>query len=186
VTRHLCACLLTVVALLARPLPAAADEVSFRTVVDATVPATAGLTITGTQGGCDLLLDNHTTQDVILYDMSKPPKPNRFPAAPRGASPRPPLAVHLVGAWPCVNLPAISEDQRWNHAPVTVLYWSLRGQVGSLAFQLRAHTQYDPELDPSSQWMLDLRIGAGALAVGGLLLAGPYLLARRRELLARA
>lgn len=182
----LAGCLWPALVILLQPLPALADDVQpFRTVVDAIVPPTHGLTITGGAGGCDLLLDNQTGQDVLLFDMSTPAKPIRFAAPPKSTTPRPALAVHLVGAWPCVTLPAIQEDQRWNHRPATVLIWSLRGQVGALAFQLKAHTDYDPSIDPSSQWMLYLRIGGGVLIVLGLLLSGPWLLSRRREILTR-
>jgi hypothetical protein len=150
------------------------------------VPPSHGLTITGSEGGCDLLLDNQSGQDVILFDMSHPPKANRFPAPPAANNARPPLAIHLIGAWPCVTLPVIQEDQRWNHQQATVLIWSLRGQVGALAFQLKAHTEYDPTLDPASQWMLYLRIGGGVLIALAVILAGPWLLSRRREIIGRA
>jgi hypothetical protein len=185
VKRVLIACLLPALVLLLQPVDAAAaDEVQpFRTVVDAIVPVSHGLSITGGAGGCDLLLDNQSSQDVILFDMSQPPKANRFPAPPPSNNPRPPLAVHLTGAWPCVNLPSIQEDQRWNHQAATVLTWSLRGQVGALAFQLKAHTEYDPALDPTSEWMLYLRIGGGILIGLAIILTGPWLLSRRREIL---
>jgi hypothetical protein len=65
----------------------------------------------------------------------------------------------------------------------TVGIWSLTGTVGALSFKLNARTLYDPALDPSSDLTMYLRIGAGALAVGGLLIAGPYLFLRRREIL---
>ena len=182
----LVACLLPALVILLQPVDAAADEAQpFRTVVDSIVPPSHGLTITGSEGGCDLLLDNASGQDLILFDMSKPPKANRFPAPPASNNPRPPLAVHLTGAWPCVNLPRIQEDQRWNHQAATVLIWSLRGQVGALAFQLKAHTEYDPTLDPASQWMLYLRIGGGLLIALAAILCGPWLLSRRREILGR-
>ena len=185
--RALTGCLLPALVILLQPIDALADDAApFRTVVDAIVPSTHGLTITGSAGGCDLLLDNATGQDVLLYDMSRPARPIRFAAPPKSPTARPPLAVHLVGAWPCVTLPAIQEDQRWNHQPATILIWSLRGQVGALAFQLKAHTDYDPALDPSAQWMMYLRIGGGLLIVLALILTGPWLLSRRREILGRA
>jgi hypothetical protein len=170
-------------ALLLFSLTALAEDQPFKTVVDSIVPKTAGLTIEGTMGGCDLLLQNQTGQDVILFDMSKPPKPFRFAAQPKSASPRPPIPVHLAGAWPCASLPGVTEDQRWNHAEVTVGSWSLNGTVGVLSFKLLGRTLYDPALDPSADLTFYLRIGAGALVVGGLLIAGPYLFKRRREIL---
>jgi hypothetical protein len=164
---------------------ALAEDQPFKTVVDTIVPKTPGLTIEGSTGGCDLLLQNLTSQDVVLFDMSKPPKPFRFAAQPKAATPRPPIPVHLptAGVWPCASLPAVNEDQRWNHAVTTVGIWSLTGTVGALSFKLNARTVYDPALDPPSDWTLYLRIGAGALAVGGFVIAIPYLFGRRREIL---
>src|SRR5690349_24341901 len=104
---------------------AVADDQPFKTVVDSIVPKTPGLTIEGSAGGCDLVLQNQTGQDVILFDLSKPPKPFRFAAQPKAASPRAPIPVHLTGAWPCAMLPAVSEDQRWNNAETTVGNWTL-------------------------------------------------------------
>jgi hypothetical protein len=172
-------------ALLLFSVTALAEDQPFKTVVDTIVPKTPGLTIEGSTGGCDLLLQNQTSQDVVLFDMSKPPKPFRFAAQPKVATPRPPIPVHLptAGVWPCASLPAVNEDQRWNHAVTTVGIWSLTGTVGALSFKLNARTLYDPALDPSSDLTMYLRIGAGALAVGGLLIAGPYLFLRRREIL---
>jgi hypothetical protein len=170
-------------AMLIVPLAALAEDQPFKTVVDTIVPKTPGLTIQGTMGGCDLLLQNQTGQDVILFDLSKPPKPFRFAAQAKSASARPPIPVHLAGAWPCASLPAVTEDQRWNHAEVTVGNWSLNGTVGALSFKLVARTLYDPALDPASDWTFYLRIGAGAVVVGGMLFAIPYLFKRRRELL---
>jgi hypothetical protein len=91
--------------------------------------------------------------------------------------------VHLTGAWPCASLPAVTEDQRWNHAQGTVGSWSLTGTVGALTFKLNARTLYDPALDPSAEWTFYLRIGLGVAVVGGVLMAVPYLLKRRREIL---
>jgi hypothetical protein len=162
---------------------AVAEDQPFKTVVDSIVPKTPGLTIEGSTGGCDLMLQNQTGQDVVLFDLSKPPKPFRFAAQPKAATPRPPIPVHLAGAWPCATLPAVTEDQRWNNAETTVGSWTLNGAVGALSFRLSARTVYDPALDPPSQWMLYLRIGAGALAVGGLLIAAPTMFKRRREIL---
>ena len=183
--KRLVAALAPVGALLLFSTMALAEDQPFKTVVDTIVPKTPGLTIVGSMGGCDLLLQNQTGQDVILFDMSKPPKPFRFAAQPKAATPRPPIPVHLptAGAWPCASLPAVNEDQRWNHAVTTVGIWSLNGTVGALSFKLNARTLYDPALDPPSDWTLYLRIGAGALAVGGLLIAIPYLFMRRREIL---
>jgi hypothetical protein len=178
-------------ALLAFSATALAEDQPFKTVVDSIVPKTPGLTINGGMGGCDLLLQNQTGQDVVLFDMSKPAKPFRFAAQPalaKGATPRPPIPVHLpaAGVWPCASLPGVNEDQRWNHAVTTVGIWSLTGTVGALSFKLNARTLYDPALDPPSDWTLYLRIGAGALVVGGLLISIPYLFMRRREILAKS
>src|ERR1700737_5658789 len=116
-----------VVTLLLLPLAALAEDQPFKTVVDSIVLKTAGLSIEGTTGGCDLLRQNQTGQDVILLDMSKPPKPFRFAAQPKAATPRPPIPVHLpaAGAWPCASLPPVNEDQQWNHAEATVGTWSV-------------------------------------------------------------
>jgi hypothetical protein len=183
--KRLIAAMVSVGALLMSSTIALAEDQPFKTVVDTIVPKTPGLTIEGSLGGCDLLIQNQTSQDVVLFDMSKPPKPFRFAAQPKAATPRPPIPVHLptAGVWPCASLPAVNEDQRWNHAVTTVGIWSLTGTVGALSFKLNARTLYDPALDPASDWTLYLRIGAGALVVGGLLIAVPYLLARRREIL---
>jgi hypothetical protein len=175
----------SLVAMLLCPLTALAEDQPFKTVVDSIVPKTAGLTIVGTTGGCDLLLQNQTGQDVILLDMSKPPKPFRFAAQPKTATPRPPIPVHLpaAGVWPCASLPGVNEDQRWNHAEATVGIWSVNGSVGALSFKLTARTIYDPALDPPADWHLYLRIAAGVAVAGGVLVAVPYLFMRRREIL---
>jgi len=174
-----------VVALLLLPLTALAEDQPFKTVVDSIVPKTAGLTIEGTAGGCDLLLQNQTGQDVILLDMSKPPKPFRFAAQPKTSSPRPPIPVHLpaAGVWPCASLPPVNEDQRWNHAEATVGIWTVNGTVGALSFKLTARTVYDPALDPPSDWTLYLRWGAGIAVGAGMLITIPYLFNKRREIL---
>jgi hypothetical protein len=91
--------------------------------------------------------------------------------------------VHLDGAWPCAKLPAVDEDKRWNHAEVTVSNWSLNGTVGAVAFKLTARSVYDPLLDPPAEWTMYLRLGAGVAAVGGLVMAAPYLYKRRQEIL---
>jgi len=183
--KRLLAALAPVGALLLFSTTALADDQPFKTVVDTIVPKTPGLTIQGSMGGCDLLLQNLTSQDVILFDMSKPPKPFRFAAQPKAATPRPPIPVHLptAGVWPCASLPAVNEDQRWNHVVATVGIWSVNGTVGALSFKLNARTLYDPALDPPSDLTMYLRYGAGVLAVGGLLIAIPYLFVRRREIL---
>jgi hypothetical protein len=180
--KRLACALAPVIAMLLLPLTALAEDQPFKTSVDSLVPKTPGLTIEGTIGGCDLLLQNQTTQNVTLFDLSKPPKPYLFRPQAKGA---PPIPVHLpaAGIWPCANLPAVTEDQRWNHAEVTVGSWSVNGNVGALSFKLIARTLYDPALDPSADWTFYLRIGAGVLVVGGVLMAGPYLFKRRREIL---
>jgi hypothetical protein len=172
--------------MLLMPLTVLAEDQPFKTVVDSMVPKTAGLTIEGTTGGCDLILQNQTGQDVVLLDMSKPPKPFRFAAQPKASTPKPPIAIHLpaAGVWPCASLPPVNEDQRWNHAEATVGSWSVSGTVGALSFKLLARTVYDPALDPSSDWTLYLRWGAGLALGGGVLIAIPYLFNKRREILA--
>ena len=174
-----------VVALLLLPLTALAEDQPFKTVVDSIVPKTAGLSIEGTEGGCDLMLQTQTGQDVVLLDLSKPPKPFRFAAQPKTATPRPPIPVHLpaAGIWPCASLPLVNEDQRWNHAEATVGSWTVNGTVGALSFKLMARTVYDPALDPTSDWTLYLRWGAGLAVGGGVLIAIPYLFNKRREIL---
>lgn len=164
------------------PIAALADGEPYETVVDSIVPTIKGLSIQGGNGGCDLVLQNLTGQDVVLFDMSKPPKPFRFAAQPKGASPKPPADVHLAGAWPCANLPALTEDERWNHTQVTVGEWSLTGAAGAVSFKLQARSVYDPALDPSADLIFYLRIGAGLLAVAALLLTAPYLFRKRREI----
>jgi hypothetical protein len=177
-----------VFAMLLLPLTVLAEDQPFKTVVDSMVPKTAGLTIEGTTGGCDLMLQNQTGQDVVLLDMSKPPKPFRFAAQPKVATPKPPIEIHLpaAGVWPCASLPPVNEDQRWNHAEATVGSWSVSGTVGALSFKLLARTVYDPALDPSSDWTLYLRWGAGLALGGGVLIAVPYLVSKRREILAES
>jgi hypothetical protein len=172
-------------ALLAFSATALAEDQPFKTVVDNLVPKTPGLTIEGAIGGCDLQLQNQTGQDVVLYDTSKPPKPFKFAAQPKPPNAKPAVAVHLpaAGVWPCATLPGVTEDQQWSHAESTVRAWSLTGVVGAVSFKLNARTVYDPALDPSSDWTLYLRYGAGAVAVGGLLIGVPYLFSRRREIL---
>jgi hypothetical protein len=175
--------LATAAVALVPPVSANAADQPFKTVVDSIVPKVNGLTIQGSAGGCDLVLQNQTGQDVILFDLSKPPKPFRFAAQPKTATPRPPIPVHLTGAWPCASLPAVNEDQRWNHAEATVGNWTINGAVGAVSFKLVGRTVYDPALDPSADLTLYLRLGAGVLAVAGLLFATPYLFRRRREIL---
>lgn len=153
-----------------------------RTVVDGVVPPVAGLRIVGDLGGCDLLVENSTGQEVVLFDQSTPPQPLRV-AALAASAPKIPVPVHLTGKWPCAAVPRISEDHSWNHVPVTLLTWSLGGQAGRAAFQVRGRSVYDPELDPTAQWMLGLRIAAGVGVVGGVIIAVPYLLSRRRQIL---
>jgi hypothetical protein len=180
VKRLLLACL-PVIAYLVIPLAAAADDLPYKTVVDGVVPMTHGLSIAGSQGGCDLLIQNLTGQTVSLQDMNKPPKSLRFPSQKAGS---PPVSVQLTGAWPCVNLPAVTEDQRWNNTVVTVQSWSVAGTVGALAFKLNARTVYDPALDPNADLFMYLRIGSGLLVVGGILYSIPFLVRRRREIFA--
>src|SRR5690349_18519275 len=50
------------------------EEQPFKTVVDSIVPKTPGLTIEGSTGGCDLVLQSQAGQDVVLFGLSKPPR----------------------------------------------------------------------------------------------------------------
>ncbi len=161
--------------------PAFAAAPPFRTVIDSLAPPQPGLTITGMPGGCDLLIDNETGQELLLFDQSNPPQPLHFPAPPKGSPPKP-LTVHLQGKWPCASLPTVTEEQRWNHTSMTVLAWAAQGQVGQVGFQLRARTLYDPTLDTISELMLYLRIGGGMLALAGLVVGLPFLLVRRHQI----
>ncbi|TMC64994.1 MAG: hypothetical protein E6J16_05300, partial [Chloroflexota bacterium] len=70
--KRLVVALAPVGALLLFSVTALAEDQPFKTVVDTIVPKTPGLTIEGSTGGCDLLLQNQTSQDVVLFDMSKP------------------------------------------------------------------------------------------------------------------
>jgi len=152
----------------------------FRTVVDELTPAIAGLTIVGNAGGCDLLVDNTTGQDLLFFDQGTPAQPLKISAGPKGAA-RPPVPVHLVGKWPCATLPEIGEDERWNRVTIRIP-WSLRGQIGTVPLQLRAHTLYDPSMDPLAQLLLGVRI-VGGLAVVAALWMVPYLVSRRRQIM---
>jgi len=174
---------LPLIAYLLTPLVAAADDLPYKTVVDSVVPVTRGLTIEGLQGSCDLLIQNLTGQTILLHDQGKPPKSLSIPAQKAGA---PPVTVQLAGAWPCINPPAVTEDERWNNAIVTVQSWSINGTVGMLAFKLNARTVYDPALDPNADLFMYLRIGSGLAVVGGILYSIPFLLRRRREIFATA
>ena len=176
----------TVLALLF-PITALADDQPFNTVVDSIVPPIKGLTIQGSPGGCDLIVQNQTTQNVVLFDLSKPPKPFLFKAPVKGATPSPSTPVHLpaVGVWPCAVLPAVNEDERWNHDVVTVGSWTINGAVGAVSFKLSGRSVYDPALDSGADLMYYGRFAAGALAVAGLIFAGPYLFGKRREILGK-
>lgn len=182
--RLILACLPVVAAVVLQQLSAWADDSPYRTVVDGIVPNIPGLSIQGGQGGCDLVIQNQTGQDVYLLDQSKPPKPIKFAAKPKSPTPPPPIPVPLAGAWPCTSLPAVTEDERWNHAEVTVGNWAVGGTVGAITFKLNARTVYDPALDPSADLIFYVRIGAGLLVVGGILISIPYLIRRRQEIFA--
>src|SRR2546421_9520630 len=171
--------------MLLSPRAGLAEDQPYKTVVDGAVPKINALTMVGGPGGCDLLLQTLTGQTVTLFDMSKPAKAFTWASQPGGASPKPPIAAHLTanGIWPCASLPAVTEDQRWNHAEATVLGWTVKGAVGAVTFVLSARTVYDPALDPSAEWTFYLRVLVGAIVVGSLLIAVPYLIKRRREIL---
>jgi hypothetical protein len=79
----------------------------------------------------------------------------------------------------------VTEDERWNHQPVTIGQWSISGAAGAVSFKISARSIYDPALDPSAALVYYLRWGAGLLALGALLFSAPYLFRRRREILAR-
>lgn len=165
------------------PSAASAGAPPYRTVIGPIAPAIAGLKLTGAPGGCDLFLLNQTGQDVLLVDDGSPAQAQRFPSLPRSTIAPPAVFVHLAGNWKCSQLPGITEDQAWNHVPVTVLSWTLHGQVGSQQFKATAQTVYDPELDPNASNLGYIRMGAIAAALGGLVVGVPYLLMRRRQLL---
>ncbi len=165
------------------PSGASADNLPFRTVIGPLAPAIAGLKLTGAPGGCDVFLLNQTGQDVLLVDDGSPAKVQRFPSLPKSTVPPPAVYVHLAGNWKCAVLPGITEDQEWNHVPVTLLSWTLHGQVGSQQFKATAQTVYDPELDPNASVVGYIRMGATAAALGGLVIGVPYLLMRRRQIL---
>lgn len=169
--------------LLLVPLGAGAAVPPFRTEIGPVVPRIAGLSLTGAAGGCDLFLLNQTGQDVLLMDDGSPAQALRFPSAPKSAAQPPATFVHLVGTWKCSVLPGVTEDQAWNQVPVTVLTWTLHGQVGTQAFKAAAQTVYDPTLDPTASLLGYVRLGAAAAAVGGLVIGVPYLLRRRRQIL---
>ena len=168
------------------PITAAANEEVFRTVIDGIQPPVPGLLTGEAFGGCDFTVANTTGQDVLFFDQSNPPKPTKVPSVPApkaGGPPLVPVKIHLAGAWPCVKMPAITEDLRWNRAPATVLNWAVSGQAGPVAFKLNARTVYDPALDPVSDWLLYLRLAAGLVVASSVVLIGPYLYRRRREIL---
>jgi len=164
---------------------AGASMAPFRTVIGPVAPAIAGLQMTGAPGGCDLFLLNQTGQDVLLVDDSSPAQALRFPSVPKSATPPPAALVHLLGngKWKCSVLPGVTEDQEWSQVPVTVLTWTLRGSAGAQQFRAPVQTVYDPELDPNAAMLGYVRIGATALALGGLVFGLPYLLMRRRQIL---
>jgi hypothetical protein len=162
---------------------AGASMAPFRTVIGPVAPAVPGLQLTGAPGGCDVYILNQTGQDVLLGDEGSPALAMRFPSVPKSATPPPAALVHLIGKWKCSVLPGITEDQQWNQVPVTVLSWTLRGNVGAQQFKAPVQTVYDPELDPNAAFLGYVRIGATALALGGLVIGLPYLLMRRRQIL---
>jgi len=175
---------LSLAILLFASVAAAAGEPPFRTVVGSLSPAVAGLTITGAPGGCSVFLLNQTGQDVTLLDDGTPPLARKFTPVPKSSVAPPAQLVPLVGNWKCATLPGVTEDQAWNHVPVTVLNWTLHGLVGAVSFKASVQTIYDPELDPTAGFLSFLRVGATVAAVGGLVVGIPYLLMRRRQLLA--
>jgi hypothetical protein len=168
------------------PITAAANEEAFRTVIDGIQPPVPGLVIGEAFGGCDFTVVNTTGQEVLFFDQSNPPRQTKVPSAPApkaGGPPLVPVKLHLAGAWPCVKMPAITEDLRWNRVPATMLSWTVNGQASQGPFKLKARSLYDPALDPVSDWLLYLRLAAGLVVASSVVLIGPYLYRRRREIL---
>jgi len=170
--------------LLLSPDVVRADPPPFRTVVGAVSPSVAGLTISGAPGGCSVFLLNQTGQDVFLVDEGSPPLAAKFTSVAKSAVSPAPRLVALQGNWKCSALPGITEDQAWNHVPVSVLSWTLHGLVGAQPFKAPVQTVYDPELDPNASMLGYLRVGAIVAALGCLIIGVPYLLMRRRQILA--
>jgi len=54
---------------LALPIGAHAADQPFGTVVDGISPKINGLTIQGSAGGCDLIVQNQTGQNVVLLSL---------------------------------------------------------------------------------------------------------------------
>lgn len=180
--RLLVALWLSLGSLLVAPSPASA-AVPFRTVVGPLTPAVAGLKLSGAPG-CALFLLNQTGQDVLLLDGSSPPLAQKFQSVPKSSVAPPPRWVPLVGNYRCATLPGVTEDQQWNNVPITVQTWTLHGLVGTQQFQAPVQTVYDPELDSTASALRYLRMGATVAALGALVAGVPYLLYRRRQILA--
>ena len=71
--KRLVAALAPVVALLMFSASALAEDQPFKTVVDTIVPKTPGLTIEGSTGGCDLLLQKMLENDPCLSRAANHP-----------------------------------------------------------------------------------------------------------------
>jgi hypothetical protein len=166
---------------LSAPVGAGAAASPFQTVVGPVVPAIAGLSLSGAAGECDLLLLNQTGQDVVLLDDGS--QTHKYPTAAKAPARPAAVPVHLTGNWKCSGLVAATEELAWNNVPVSVVSWTLRGQVGAQAFRAVVQTVYDPTLDPMAGMLGYLRPAAGVLAVGVLVAGVPYLLWRRRQIL---
>ncbi len=178
-----------IVLALALTAPARAESTPYQTIVDRVEPAVDGLTIQGDDGPCDLRVLNRTGADVLLLDLQRRPltiHPYHAPLAPPNAVATPPpepVQVHLLGDWPCGQLPAITEDQHWNSADGTILTWSVAGSVNQRTFSVRGRTFYHAEADPVTLSYRVARYTAAISLILGLLFAAPYLAVRRRQIL---
>jgi len=174
---------------LALTAPALAEGTPYQTVVDKVDPAVDGLTIQGDDGPCDLRVLNRTGGDVLLFDLQHRPltiHSYQAPLAPPNAvaTPRPePAQVHLLGDWPCGQLPAVTEEQHWNAADSTLLTWTIPGWVNQRTFSIRGRTFYHAEADPVTLGYRMARYASAILLILALLFALPWLAVKRRRIL---
>jgi hypothetical protein len=160
---------------------ASAATSPFQTIIGPLVPPIAGLSLSGAPGECDLLLLNQTGQDVVLIDDGS--LAHHYPSAAKAPARPAAVPVHLTGNWRCSGLVAATEELAWNNVPISVVSWTLRGQVGAQPFRAVVQTVYDPTTDPMAGLLGYIRPAAGLLAVGALVGGVPYLLWRRRQIL---